>query len=77
MPMTGSGMAAAIKAKIEAVDDYPTDGHHANFIRDDVLQAFCEGVVQYIQQNAEVDSTGTVTSGTGAGGGVTTTGDIL
>lgn len=77
MPMTGNGMAAAIKAKIEAVNDYPKDGEHANFIRDDVLQAFCQGVVEYIQGNAEVDSTGTVNSGSGAGGAVTTVGDIL
>lgn len=77
MPMTGNGMAAAVKAKIESLTDFPSTGQTANFIRDDVLQAFCQGVVEYIQGNAEVDSTGSVTSGAGAGGSVVATGNVL
>lgn len=44
------------------------------------LAKFCEAVAQAvydeITSNAVVNSTGTVTSGPGAGGGVTTTGTV-
>jgi hypothetical protein len=49
-----------------------------------LLQKFCDGLagvsgsgaVPYVQANAVVESTGTVTTGAGAGGNVTTTGDV-
>lgn len=75
MAMTGSGMKAAVEAKIAALAAM-SGGGNISFIRDDVLEALCEGIVEYIQANAVVPSTGLVTSGVGAGGSVTATGTV-
>lgn len=67
MPMTDSGMSAAIKAAIIAKKGAPPAAGAQD------LQDFCDSVgkavVEYIQANAVV--TGEVTSGSGAGGTVT------
>lgn len=76
MAMTGAGMKAMVKAKIQAVSNFPGAGETPTFVDDRVLQAFCEGVVEYIQTAAVVPSTGTVTSGPGAGGAVTASGTV-
>lgn len=76
MPMSGSGMKGLIKTKIEALPAFSGEGSIV-FTRDDVLGAICDGIVEYIQTNAEVDSTGEVVDGAGAGGQVISTGDII
>lgn len=68
MPLSSSGLSAAIKAKIiEKFGSSP--------ITDAILQQFCdavaEAVVNYLTANTLVS--GTVTSGVGAGGAVTGT----
>jgi hypothetical protein len=70
--MTNSGMSAAIKAQIISEMGVPADMTQ--------LQKFCDalaaGIVSYIQANAQVPATGTVTSGPGSGGSVTTAGTV-
>ena len=73
--MTGNGMAAVIMANIEALEASDGEGD-ISFVRSDILEAVCAGIVSYIQSNAVVPSTGTVTTGSGAGGAVTTTGAV-
>ncbi len=46
MAMTGAGMKAVVKAKLEAKQQV--------FLDDTILQALCEGIVEYIQANAQV-----------------------
>jgi hypothetical protein len=76
MAMTGDAMAAMVKTKIEALTDFPATGQSPVFADDRVLKAFCQGIVEYIQANAVVPSTGLVTSGPGSGGAVTATGTV-
>jgi len=73
--MSGSGMAASVKAQLVELASQTGQGD-ITFLRDDILTAFCEGIVAYIQSNAVVNSTGTVDSGEGAGGAVTAVGEI-
>jgi hypothetical protein len=65
MPMTDSGLSAAIKSAIEGLSGAPSDPAE--------LQKFCDAlgqaIVEYLKANALVS--GTVTSGAGAGGSVT------
>lgn len=75
MSMTGAGLASAVQAAIQALPAEEGSGN-IQFIRTDILNAFCTAIVEYIQANAAVASTGTVTSGEGAGGSVTTTGEV-
>lgn len=72
MAMTGAGLAAARKAKITSSFGAPTNEAQL----DDWLLADSEAIVEYVQANAEVMSTGTVLSGPGAGGDVETTGEV-
>lgn len=72
MAMTGAGLAALRKSKVTAIFGSPTDEAQL----DDWLLADSEAIVEYIQNNAEVTSTGLVTSGPGAGGDVQTTGEV-
>jgi hypothetical protein len=72
MAMTGAGLAAARKAKIEGAFGPPTD--QASF--DSWLLKDSEAIVEYIQGNAEVPATGTVLDGPGEGGNVSTTGTV-
>ena len=75
MPMTGAGMKSLVKSKIEALSA-ESGGGNIVFVRDDILEALCEGIVQYIQANAVVPAAGTVNSGPGSGGAVTTVGTV-
>jgi len=72
MSMTDAGMSAAIKSAIE--------GNYGPATDDAKLQKFCDAlgkaIVEYIQGNAVVNSTGTVTTGVGAGGAVVATGTV-
>jgi hypothetical protein len=72
MAMTGAGLAAARKTAIENAFGPPTDPGQL----DAYLQADSQAIVDYIQANAEVPATGTVTTGPGAGGDVVTTGTV-
>lgn len=56
MAMTGAGLKAAIKAKLEAAFGSADDVG----VSDDFLEAFSEAIVEYIQGNADVNG---VTSG--------------
>lgn len=76
MPLSSSGMKTLIKTKIEAIANYPQAGQSPVFVDDRILQAICEGIVEHIQANAVVPSTGTVLTGPGAGGSVSTTGTV-
>lgn len=75
MAMTGSGMKSLVKSKIEALTA-ESGGGNIQFVRDDILEALCEGIVEYIQAHAVVPAAGTVNTGPGAGGAVTTTGTV-
>lgn len=76
MGMSPAGFSAAIKAGIIAELGTPTDPS--------LLQKFCDGLagvagpgaVPYVQANAVVPATGTITSGAGVPGNVTTTGTV-
>ena len=72
MPLTKASMSTSIKTEIEGLYGTPDDPS--------LLQKFCDAlakaIVENIQANALVSTTGTVTSGAGAGGGVTSTGTV-
>lgn len=57
-------MKNLIKSKILAITDFPATGQHANFIRDDILEAFCDGVIEHFKAAAAVT---TVTTGVQTG----------
>lgn len=73
MPMTGAGMGAAIKTAIEGIPgiDVTNDAELTRY-----CNALGSAIVTYIQANALVSTndTGTVTTGSGAGGAVVATG---
>lgn len=73
MPMSASGMAALIKANIQALNDWPNPGQSPVFVDDRIVEAFCQGIIDHIKANQTVVSTGTVTSGAGSGGAVAAT----
>lgn len=52
MGMTGPGMAAYIKVRIEALSNYESAGQNPVFLDDRGLQAMCDGIVQYIKDAA-------------------------
>lgn len=54
MGMTGSGMKASVEAKIAALSNFPQTGQTPQIMDDRVLEAFCEGIVEYIQSAAVV-----------------------
>jgi len=55
MPMTGAGLGAAIKAKMDALSDPSSD---------DIYTALGEAVIEYIEANASISVTvSDVTSG--------------
>lgn len=58
MSLSASGMKSLIKSKIEAISDFPDGGISPTFADDRVLQALCEGIVEHIQGNAVVSTTG-------------------
>jgi hypothetical protein len=72
MAMTGAGLAALRKSKIIAAFGPATNDSQL----DAWLLADSEAIVEYIQANADVSSTGTVLTGPGAGGAVSTTGTV-
>jgi hypothetical protein len=72
MPLSAAGLGTKIKDEIIAALGTPADSTQ--------LTTFCnavgKAVVDYVQANAVVTSTGTVTSGAGLGGSVTATGTV-
>lgn len=72
MAMTGAGMKALVKAKIEAVSNFPQAGTSPVFIDDRILEALCEGIVEHIQGNAVVTAVGADPQG----GSVNSTGTV-
>lgn len=72
MALSASSLAGKIKTQIESQFGAADDATK--------LQKFClavaTAVVQEITANAQVSTTGTVTTGSGAGGTVTTTGTV-
>lgn len=73
MPMTIAGLKAAIKSAQESAFGAPNG---ATTAEDDYANALATAIVNYIQANALVTVTGTVTSGVGVGGTVTGTGTV-
>jgi hypothetical protein len=72
MSLSAAGLGAKIKDEIIAKLGSPTDSTQLEKVSDAIGKA----VVDYITANAIVSSTGTVTSGAGAGGAVTATGTV-
>jgi len=72
MPLSVSSLATKIQTEIIVEFGAPADSAR--------LQKFCQAVARAvydeITSNALVNSTGTVTTGAGAGGSVTTTGTV-
>lgn len=72
MGITSASLSTKIQAEIIVEFGAPNDSSR--------LTKFCNAIARAIvdefEQNAVVNSTGTVTSGAGAGGSVTTTGTI-
>lgn len=72
MPLTQASLSGKLKTEIENLYG-PADNNQR-------LQDFCDAVakavVEEIQTNAVVNTTGTVTSGVGAGGSTVATGTV-
>lgn len=63
MSMNKTQMKDSIKAAIEAIPDFPAPGEHVTFTRDDILEAFCGGIISHIQDHATVEATGELPTG--------------
>jgi hypothetical protein len=78
MPMTGPGLTTFVKGKITSKN--PAFDPNIGTDMDWLIEAICEGVVEYIQANAQVNTTvavasvGGVTTGPSASGPGTGTG---
>lgn len=72
MALTQASLSGKIEAELETVFGSPADSVQLKKFCDAVAKA----VVDEIQSNAVVNSTGTVLSGAGAGGNVATTGTV-
>ena len=58
MAMTAASMAAKIEANIQALTLTPTnDAGTAQTYHTDILNAFCAGIIEEIQENAVVTTT--------------------
>ena len=58
MALTETGMAALVKANIQALNNLPNTGQSPVFVRDDILQAICKGIIDHIKAEMEVTSSG-------------------
>jgi hypothetical protein len=72
MALTQASLSGKLKTEIELLFGSAQDQQILQKLCDSIAQA----VVDEIQQNAVVNSTGTVISGQGSGGSVTTTGTV-
>ncbi len=63
MAMNETAMAALVKANIEAVTDWPNAGETPAFLRDDILVAFCKGIIDHIKAAMDVASAGSDSHG--------------
>jgi hypothetical protein len=72
MALTQASLSSKIQAEIVALYGVADDPSRLQ----DFADAIAKAVVDEIQANAVVSSTGTVTSGAGAGGAVVTTGTV-
>jgi hypothetical protein len=73
MALDGAALAALRKSKVQtAAGGPPTDPAVFNAFMD----SDSEAIVEHIQGNAEVSTSGTVNDGPGAGGSVTSTGTV-
>lgn len=70
MALSETGMAALVKANVEAISNFPNPGQSPTFVRDDILVAICKGIIDHIKANGLVTTTGV------AGGAATRTGTI-
>lgn len=70
MALSETGMAALVKANIQALSNYPNPGESPVFVRDDILVAICKGIIDHLKANGVVTTTGV------AAGAVTRTGTI-
>jgi hypothetical protein len=74
MAMSNAGMSSKIKAELQDLFGSSVSGY------DGLMQDFCDAmgkaIVEYIQDNAEVASTGTVTAGIASGDPVATDGTV-
>lgn len=72
MALSSASLSSKFKTQLEAIFGSPVDATK--------LQQFCDAmaaaVVSEIKTNAVVTTTGTVTSGAGAGGAVTASGTV-
>lgn len=76
MSLNENAMAALCKSNIQAISDYPAPGQSPVFVDDRILVALCKGIIDHFKAAGVINSTGTVTSGAGAGGAVIATGAI-
>lgn len=76
MALNETQMANLIKANVEAITNYPQTGTHPIFSDTRILVAVCKGIIDHLIAAGVINSTGTVTSGSGAGGAVIATGGI-
>lgn len=72
MALTQASLSGKIETELETVFGSPADSVQLKKFCDAIAKA----VVEEIQSNAVVNSTGTVLSGDGAGGDVATTGTV-
>lgn len=72
MALTQASLSGKIEAELETVFGSPADSVQLKKFCDAIAKA----VVDEIQSNAVVNSTGTVLSGAGAGGNVVTSGTV-
>lgn len=70
MSLDENAMAALVKSNIQAIANYPNSGENPVFVRDDILVAFCKGIIDHIKAAGVVTTTGV------AAGAVTRTGTI-
>lgn len=70
MALSSTSLKNRIKAKIEAIEDFPAPGMSPIFANEEVIQALAEAVVEEIQANAAVTVTGVQTGSSTAPGTV-------
>lgn len=68
MGMNKTVMANLIKGYIQALPDWPNEGQSSPPIRQDVLEALCQGIIEHIQSAMVVTS-----QGSNGGGAMTST----
>lgn len=58
MAMNENAMAALVKANIQAISNYPAAGQSPVFVTDEILVAFCKGIIDHIKAAQVVSSSG-------------------